>query len=297
MSGSGQGDRPATSRFAAMLPVSVRTFWNKRNDFEKVVVFLAAFAAAGIALTYAWTPGWWFALHENWAWTYVACSTFLFLFIFFRLADRSEGARHTMEGVAAFFACITLLTAGYWYYYERPGVPKLDVGTSIEAWPIGGGMAMVRVDVSLTNVGTTVIDFREYRHTGEETRNGRARDDRIKVDLGQVLPFVEEYTGHEELLADFVRDDAAENREYLLERSYRWPPIARDYRLPEGEIEAGETEHYYYKAIVPCSEGMILASTVRMPKVGSLAPVRDGVRNESLVWLAQSLGQPVNGCS
>lgn len=269
----------------------LRSFWARRNQLEKSVLGLASFCAALILLTYSW-EGWWFGWHANWPATYAAGAILAFLIVFFRLSDRTAEERHSLEGAAAFFASMTLLAAGYWYFYERPGVPKLDVETAVEAWPIGEGLAVVRIEVKLQNVGSTIISFDNYTMTGQ----GGGRDDRLKVDLGKVFPFDADYAANVELLKKFKASLADESPTYPLEQTYKWPPLARAYELPAGEIEAGETEQYYYKAVIPCTKGMILASTVRVPKLGSGLQKGQPGGGQSLVWLAQALSKPVSDC-
>lgn len=110
-----------------------RMFWANRNQFEKFMLIFASLCAGGILLTYSWVDWWWLGIHANWPATYSAGAILAFLLVFYRLSDRTTEERHSLEGAAAFFACVTLLAAGYWYFYERPGVPKLDVQTAVEA--------------------------------------------------------------------------------------------------------------------------------------------------------------------
>lgn len=278
-------------RLGSWIWSTVTVFWNDRKDIEKLTLGIAAFVAVSIALTYSWSSGWWFAWHSNWPVTYAACAFFLFIFLFYRLAVRDGDVRHSMEGVAAVLASLTLFGAGYWYFYERPGVPKLDVHTEVQVWSIGDGKALVRVEVLLKNVGSTVIDFRNNRY-----KEG-SEDDRLKVDVGQVMPIDIENNATRELIENFDEMRSNESRSFEMVRTQHWPLRAKLYKLPEGEIEAGETERYYYKGIVPCIDGMVLASTVRVPKVGYNLDKTGKLQHKTLVWVAQSLSNSISSCA
>lgn len=71
--------------------------------------------------------------------------------------------KHSLEGLAALLSCMALLAAGYWYFIERRGVPKLNVESTIDAWPIGGGALFVRVETAIENVGTAIISLTSQR--------------------------------------------------------------------------------------------------------------------------------------
>lgn len=146
-------------------------------------------------------------------------------------------------------------------------------------------MAAVRIEVTIENVGSTVVEFKESGFDGSKG----PRDDRIKIDLGRVLPFDPEYKNNAKLLN--ASKSAAQGAELELVRTSQWPPVARNYHFSKGEIEAGEIEKYYYKAVVRCVDGLVLASSVRVPKVGRL-----DASGKNLVWLAQSLSQPIERC-
>lgn len=265
--------------------------WGKRNHLEGVLLILSAIFAFFVVFTYAWWPGWWMSYHVNWKLTYGAGAIFCFLLILFRLADRGNDVRHSLEGVAAFFTSLALIAAGYWYFYERPGVPKVDLTTSVDAWPVGGGNALVRVVVEAKNVGTTVIDFDLYK----EVAAAGQLDLRRKIDLGSFLPFDPDYQNHGDLVKGLneavINRELGRKGEFMLVQNYLWPALARQYEIPQGEIESGETDKYYYKALVPCSEGMILVVTARLPKLGALDE-----NGKPYIWLSQALSEPIVGC-
>lgn len=198
--------------------------------------------------------------------------------------------RHSFESVAALISTLALFFAGYWYFVDRKGVPKLDVTTQADLWPIGEGRALVRVTVQIENVGTSMISFAKYNRLERDAKTGKIiRDDRLKVDIGQILPFDAENRKNGELAAAFAKRAEGGKKSFNMERTRLWPLRAKNYQFPKGEIEAGEVDKYYYKAIVRCHDGMVLAVTARIPKLESyrsMSPNRDG---ERYVWSAQSV--------
>jgi hypothetical protein len=261
------------------------TFWQGLSRLEEILLILLALAGAVGLATYSWTDNWPIGLHRDWRLTYGAGAVLFFAFLFVRLSARKTDVRHSLEALAAFFTTLAVLATGYWYFYERPGVPKINLSTAVEAWPIGDRMAVIRVEMTIENVGSTVVEFRETRFDGTQS----PRDDRIKIDLGRVLPFDPDYEGNAKLLR--ANADRPDNGEFEVVRTSQWPPIGRSYHFSKGEIEAGETERYYYKAVVPCVDGMVVAATARVPKVGRLDE-----NGKNLVWLAQALSEPVKHC-
>lgn len=278
-------DRTRVGRFFRGISSKLSVFWTRLSEFEKFVLIVIGIISATVIVTYSWGRYWPLGFHSEWKATYVASAVVICLLLVVRLSSRQPDVRHSLEAMAASFTTLAVVATGYWYFYERPGVPKINLSTSVEAWPIGEGMAAVRIEMTIENVGSTVVEFKESRFDGSKG----PRDDRIKIDLGRVLPFDPEYKSNASLLR--AGKSAAPGAELELVRTSQWPPLARNYHFSKGEIEAGETEKYYYKAVVPCVEGMVLASSVRIPKVGRLDE-----SGKNLVWLAQSLSEPIAEC-
>ncbi len=183
----------------------------------------------------------------------------------------SEG----VNGFSAFLSSVALIIASYWYFYERPGVPKLNLEVSGSHWKTDQNELLVSVVVRLENVGNTTIVFRE----GEK----------LKLDIGYILPAVgsdiKALRAFRGKLKNFEAD------EFRVIQRDQWPALAYNRTDLAAEIEAGETERYYFKALLDCDRGYVLGLTARVPKKegfleGLLGP---GEGRDDMVWISQSI--------
>ncbi len=189
--------------------------------------------------------------------------------------------RHSLEGLAAFLSCVALVLAGYWYFIERRGIPKLNVHSDIQAWPMRGNALLVRTEVRLENVGTV-----KYELDNEAP---------FRLEIGQVFP-VRPAEDVNTLLEAFRAGERNEFDVYNIVRTDQWPMLAAVEGGLSTEIESGETERRYFKAIVPCSEGQVLAATAIVPKQVDWLSGFFERQDELLFWKSQSLSLPVEEC-
>lgn len=189
-----------------------------------------------------------------------------------------EGMRNGIQGLAAALSSIALLTAAYWYFIERRGVPKVNVEPSGQAWPIGDGSLLVRANIKVSNVGVSAV------------RLGKKVP--VEVEIGQVYPPAGKQAA---ALAKAMQDSvAAGKKDFGLVQTDKWPLRASNYDGIEAVIEAGETENLYYKTIIPCQDGMELAITAKVPKqLGQLDQMFEPDKRQNY-WVAQAI-IPVEG--
>lgn len=189
--------------------------------------------------------------------------------------------RHSIEGLAALLTCIALLLAGYWYFIERKGIPKLNVDTTVDAWPISNGALFVRIETKFENVGTVKYEIEE--------------EDPFRLEIGQVYP-VRPADDVRELKRAFDARETNEFGAYNIKRNDNWPLLAIINGEVSTEIEAGETEKRYFKAIIECRENMVIAATTVVPKRIDWLNGFFERRKEPLFWKSQTLSDPIKNC-
>lgn len=214
--------------------------------------WIAALVLAVIAFAMSWRFG---------GMALFAISVLLAIFEYLR--SKQEPERHSVESVAALLSCVALLMAGYWFFIERRSVPKVNVVPQIQTFNIGDGTALARVELLIENVGNTAVEI--------------DRDDKVVLNIGQVLPL---RGGHAADMQRAFRRVEPGDEALGIMRTDKYPTIARldrsfDLREKEEDrhndqlefkIEAGETERRYFKAIIPCEDGLISSVRVELPK-------------------------------
>ncbi|GAA0268963.1 hypothetical protein GCM10009127_06040 [Alteraurantiacibacter aestuarii] len=208
--------------------------------------------------------------------TIVFCIT-LWLF----LKDSSHDSRHSMEGLAAFLSCLALLLAGYWYFVDRRGIPKLNAVPIVQVWPVGDHKAFVRVELLLENVGNTDIDI-------------APDDDKFFLEIGQVLPV----TGSDiETLTQDYHPLEKGGEPLMIIRTDRYPSRALIVGGMDLKIESGETERRYFKALIPCVDGLVASARVEVPKrLDRLQRFFEDDQRQH-VWRGQSVSKIIESCS
>ncbi|MBB3034717.1 hypothetical protein [Alteriqipengyuania lutimaris] len=195
------------------------------------------------------------------------------------LLKAGNDTRHSVEGLAAALSCVALVLAGYWYFVERRGYPKLNIQPEIRTWPIEGDLAFVRVEVRLENVGDTAVTL-EPENT-------------VRLEIGQAIPF----TGKDERK---LRAQASKDRLYSgdleIINTSKWPRRAVFKEGLDLRVESGEVDRIYFKAIVPCEPGLVSSVRVDIPiKASPLLRFFDPEKRE-LNWRAQALSEPLEAC-
>ena len=188
------------------------------------------------------------------------------------------------EKVLTVFA---ILAAAFWYFFERPDSAKVDIVQNVSVVPVPVGYVMVLSEISIKNVGSTVLDF---------------NDSPYSIEVLQVTPLTEGPT------AEFNADYGRHVRR--VRYADQWSLIARfrsDQRTPglkktemdvpglTSLIEANETENLYHRVIAPCSPDLRLAvrSQFRKPRTWQDAVLR----REAVYWTKQTYVDATGVCA
>ena len=184
--------------------------------------------------------------------------------------DWSDG----VNGFSAFLSAAALLFGSYWYFLEGPGVPKLNINTNSTGWQTDEGELLLSFIVELENVGSTAISFDQKEE--------------IELSIGQILPAKGEDMTKLRQFKGPLKD--YEQPSFRVIHSHFWPPIAYIDKELKSEIEAGETDRFQFKALLPCETDSVLGITVKVPKkldrMESLFRMQSTDKN--LVWLSYS---------
>ena len=196
------------------------------------------------------------------------------------LFERAQAPKQGIQGFASLLSVVALLLAGYWYFIERKGYPKLNVEPAITAWPTAENGLLIWSSIKMTNVGNMALQFRA--------------SDKITVQIGQVSPL----TGKQgtALLESMAEVRSLGKKKFDLLQTEVWPSRATFHGPISAVIEAGETENLYFKSVIPCLDNMVVAVTVTVPKklhlVGS-----EFNSSENVSWIAQSVYETKAKCS
>ncbi len=196
------------------------------------------------------------------------------------LRSSDEPGRHTFEGMAAFLSCLALACAAYWYFVDRRGIPKLNATQNVQIWPIAGGKAFVRVELLLENVGNTDITIRP--------------EDDFRLEIGRVLPA----RGKDvrSLLRDY-HEVTQEKGPLEIIKTDIYPVQARIKGGLDIKIESGETDRRYFKAIVPCEDGLLVSARVELPKnLNWLQAILEDDKRQHY-WRGQSVSNQITACN
>jgi hypothetical protein len=194
------------------------------------------------------------------------------------LFERQNAPKAGIEGFAALLSVIALLLAGYWYFIERKGYPKLNVEPALQAWPVGEGAMLVWGSLKLTNVGNMALQFGKH--------------DDITVQIGQVAPLA----GARSMSMLAAMKAKRATKRFDLVQTENWPSRATFVGAVPTTIEAGEAENLYFRTIIPCVDNAILSITAIVPK--DLHLVGGGLASsDKLSWISQSLVETKAKCS
>ena len=200
----------------------------------------------------------------------IATLAFWSLFVF----QSDHGFRTGFEGVATALTSAALLIGAYWYFVERRGVPKVNVEPAGQAWAVSGNGLLVRAEVKITNVGVSAVRL--------------GKDPPMEVEIGQVYPLTS--AQGEELRRAMAALRAQSGVAYALQQTDSWPLMASNYEGTDAVvIEAGESENLYYKAVIPCSDDIVLALTAKVPKTLDWIDGLFDKNRKPLFWTAQSI--------
>lgn len=169
------------------------------------------------------------------------------------------------------------------YYLEPIGIstaaptrPKL-----ISLWPqpLGPKDALLNIDLTIANVGLSALTF---------------TNDDISLYVNQVTPISDEMRA---LLFNADKSPIAR-----IEPNYVWVGL-RQLKYPyTARIEAGETDHYYFRTVLRCEPMLTVVVQARVPKQGrgldAIELFKDMEKHPAHeTWVVQSFIDLKNGCS
>lgn len=248
-------------------------------------------------------------MYGYWPITYLGWVGIVFFPLYALSFYTGEAARHSFESTTALVSAMALAAAVYWFFYERPGVPKLELTPTAEVWPIKGKRVILRIVVRVENVGSTVLKFEDYKHKTDE--NGKTlfdakgkpvRDDRMEVNVGQLKPMVESDQVTAELLEEYDKRFFEGKATFRIIdrndlRNNFWPMKGRKKMLPVGEIESGEAQEYFYSGIFDCQDGIVFVVNAKIPKKYDSVARFQNANDQTLFWMGETVSQDGVKCT
>ena len=176
------------------------------------------------------------------------------------------------------------MIGAYWYFFDRPGVPKIDMEVTTQVLPFRSKTALVRIDLKIKNLGSSILKF--------------DKDDYGSITLMKISPLTkEDVTSIED---DIHQRSTQQEHVSKIAQVDTWPVLAKGPLALESSKEAGETDHLYFRSIVPCETAvgreLILATQITIPKVYSPIDKLLGQADERYEWIAQDVTAPFKEC-
>lgn len=210
----------------------------------------------------------------------VAVVAFLLLQISKKLA-RDHSFDELSKGVLFAEAIVTItaiLLAAFWYFLERPDSAKVNVLQAASGVPIPEGHVMVLTELSIANVGPTVLDFKDSPYIIElqkVTPWTEVPKNEFYSDIGQAIPKIHN-ADKWSLIARFESDKTVPG----LKRAESDTPGLTSL------IESGETENLYHRIVISCEPELRLAirSQIKKPRTWQ----DDLMRESDVYWTKQT---------
>ncbi len=154
----------------------------------------------------------------------------------------TEQARTGLEGFGALVTFLAVVIGSYWYLDRRPDAPKINLALTGAAIKLGRD-ALVTLDLTVANVGLSTLDFAAEPMT---------------IYVQKVSPL------NSGMRATLYNADGSPRD--MIDSNYLWTALRRTSFPYTARIEAGETDHYYFRTVVPCAPSLIVLLQVRLPK-------------------------------
>jgi len=187
-------------------------------------------------------------------------------------SQRAKGWPDHLGAVQAFLTVTAIFIAAAWFFIERPNSAKIRIDQAAQGYALEGERVLITMDVSLTNVGTTVLTL---------------SDAELQMYVQQITPL------RPRVEKEF--DPQAPKGDQLIHAADNWSRLAR---LPQrgpasrinSVIESGEAENLYFRVILPCEPNLRVAVSTRLkrPKEGFARP---------LLWIKQTSLDLTQQCS
>ena len=178
----------------------------------------------------------------------------------------------TLLTVVAFF-----LAAG-WYFVERPSNPKVKMEQTATGAPLGDGRVLVVVELALTNVSETAVEFKQAPLTlfvQQVTPLPHAVDLEAQAPAGSVPGLATLHPGDNWSLLAALPDPAHPAKGGA---PGGFAPI-------DSFLESQETENLYYRVILPCKPGLRIYLTSRFSKPQGML---ERMQGRELSWIKQT---------
>ncbi|WP_309645180.1 hypothetical protein [Phenylobacterium sp.] len=167
---------------------------------------------------------------------------------------------NTVEFAEKSLTIVAILAAGFWYFFERPDSAKVDIEQSVAIQPAQPGFVLLLTEISIKNVGSTVLDFNNSPYT---------------IEVLQITPLTK--VPAKEYSDDYGRSVRRMHGadEWSLVGRYQSDEKVPGLKKSEMEIEgltslieSNETENLYHRLILACQPDLRLAvrSQFRKPK-------------------------------
>lgn len=168
----------------------------------------------------------------------------------------------SLTAAQAAVTVIAIIIAGLWYVVEQPHSPKIKIDESLTGMrftPDQGrdtpDKVIVEAEVTLTNVGSSVVNF---------------RDNKSSVYIQQTFPAP----------ANPNLGPKDKNREFAINRAEDLNyAIAEDSTPLTVFLESGESENLYYRAIIPCQKDLHIYFSFRLRRPATMTDWIFGVKN------------------
>jgi hypothetical protein len=148
-----------------------------------------------------------------------------------------------LNAVQTIITILAVVIAGSWYVVEQPHATKLKIDQTAAGAPGPPGQVMVVAEVTLTNLGSTVLSF---------------RDAPLKLFVQQVSPTPPG------VLPELGRRDA--QGALIISEGDNWGTIAQARGKVVSFLEQGESDNYYYRVAIPCQPGLRVYFTSRLAR-------------------------------
>lgn len=266
-----------------------------------IIVVVIAVAAAILVLG---------AILQLWIWLIGAGFILLTALIWYAHVNNTS---QRSQGFAAALSALAFLFGAYWYMVERPGAAKLNLVLAGQAFRASQRNALVFLEVEVQNVGNSPVSFEGRPAAGGANQAKPAREASADQDcrpestdaggasapslmmirVGMAVPIAADLGARLEC-ATFRASDSSP---VALARADLWPPVASVDQNLITKIEAGESEKYYYRLLVPCRRRLVLAVTARIPKRATFTDTLVHKEPVDQVWIGQRLVDASTACA
>jgi hypothetical protein len=203
---------------------------------------------------------------------FVAIAVFVVLGRFLLAPDRADPWNKGASATQTFLVVIGAVVAGFWFFFERPHAPKIDISETATALRIDGKHALIVAEVKLKNYGETSIDLRRTPY---------------EVWLQQVTPLTP-------LVASEV-GRSQPNGHLQIFGGDNWGAFASRNGTLTDFLEAGEADNLYYRVATACVPNLVMYLTFNVRKPTTIFDYIN--HTQHLSWRRQVLVDTKEACA